>query len=242
MRNRQEWIPTKYDFGGTIPKASRDVRDVSRGSRLIGDILAVEYSKVIHQYAKGILLDLGCGNSPLYPVYKDRVSDILCVDWENTLHQRHHVDLEHDLNRPLPIQSASFDTILLTDVLEHIEQPDAILHEISRLLRPQGIAIIGVPFMYWVHEQPYDYGRYTEFRLANMAKSAGMNVITLYPYGGAFDVIFDILGKLVASRPLLSYLLNGVYSTVSLLDIGKRMRQGSSRQFPLGYILVAQRA
>jgi SAM-dependent methyltransferase len=45
----------------------------------------------------------------------------------------------------LPFESSSFDGVLCNHVLEHIPQPEAAALEISRVLRPGGLAIIGVP-------------------------------------------------------------------------------------------------
>jgi len=45
----------------------------------------------------------------------------------------------------LDLPSASFDRIICTEVLEHTQDPEAILATITRLLRPDGVAVITVP-------------------------------------------------------------------------------------------------
>jgi 2-polyprenyl-3-methyl-5-hydroxy-6-metoxy-1,4-benzoquinol methylase len=45
----------------------------------------------------------------------------------------------------LGIPEASFDRIICTEVLEHVADPDAVLTEISRLLRPSGLAVVTIP-------------------------------------------------------------------------------------------------
>ena len=45
----------------------------------------------------------------------------------------------------LDLPPASFDRLICTEVLEHTERPEAILAALSRLLRPNGVAVITVP-------------------------------------------------------------------------------------------------
>ena len=62
-------------------------------------------------------MDLGCGKVPLYIAYRDLVSDIICVDWENTQHENEYLDLEYDITKVLPFVNEEFDTIILSDDL-----------------------------------------------------------------------------------------------------------------------------
>jgi 2-polyprenyl-3-methyl-5-hydroxy-6-metoxy-1,4-benzoquinol methylase len=42
----------------------------------------------------------------------------------------------------------TFDVIFLLEVLEHLDYPDKALEEIARVLKPEGILILGVPREY----------------------------------------------------------------------------------------------
>jgi 2-polyprenyl-3-methyl-5-hydroxy-6-metoxy-1,4-benzoquinol methylase len=58
----------------------------------------------------------------------------------------HHVDwIQADLNVPLPCADASFDAIISTEVIEHLENPRAVFRELSRLLRPGGSLLLTTP-------------------------------------------------------------------------------------------------
>jgi 2-polyprenyl-3-methyl-5-hydroxy-6-metoxy-1,4-benzoquinol methylase len=53
--------------------------------------------------------------------------------------------LEADLNNPIPVPDHSFDSIISTEVIEHLENPRAIFREFHRLLRPEGVLIVTTP-------------------------------------------------------------------------------------------------
>ncbi len=138
---------------------------------------------MIRAHARGRLLDLGCGAVPLYGMYRDLVSEITCVDWPNSLHNSSHVDISADLHGPLPLSDAAFDTVLLTDVLEHMAEPKGLMREVARVLAPGGKILVGVPFLYWLHEEPHDYYRFTKFALRRMLDESGLEVLEIDAYG-----------------------------------------------------------
>ncbi len=216
-------------------------RDVALSSRFIADILAKVYEALIKQHAHGLLLDLGCGKVPLYQVYKDYISDNICIDWANTLHKCPHLDYEFSLNQGIPLADEKFDTLLVTDVLEHISNPDLLWREMSRVLKPMGKLILGVPFLYRIHEAPHDYNRYTEYKLREFCESNGLTVIYLEPYGGSQEVMLDIIAKHIGFSKILSY-LHLLFSKAFVSSIiGKKIFAKTSSKFPLGYCLVAQK-
>jgi SAM-dependent methyltransferase len=136
--------------------------------------------------------------------------------------------------------------VVLSDVLEHVPQPELLWHEMARLLAPGGHALINVPFMYGLHEVPHDYGRYTEFALRRFAAQAGLQVALLEPVGGSLDVWADMLAKHLVRLPLLGTMLAmWVQGMVRVFDntvVGRRLARRSGQRFPLGYFMVATRA
>jgi SAM-dependent methyltransferase len=184
MRNRDRYQQSKYVYRKEKLIASRDPKEVCVGSRLISDLIAEFYNSNLRQHAKGKLLDLGCGKVPLFIAYRDYVTDNICVDWENTLHKNEYLDFECDLTMVLPFKEGAFDTIILSDVLEHVPQPEHLWKEMSRILSINGKIIMNVPFYYWLHEHPHDYYRYTEFALRRFVESSGLRLIQLNLWEG----------------------------------------------------------
>jgi SAM-dependent methyltransferase len=239
MRDEAAWRPSKFLIIDGRLKPSTDPKEVGIGSRLITLLIAEAYQSAIKSYAKGHLLDLGCGKAPLYAVYRPHVTSITCIDWTISPHGTSHVDIAADLNAGIPVPSGSVDTVLCTDVLEHIKAPFAFCKEMTRVLSPNGIAIVGVPFMYWLHEEPHDYFRYTKYCLTELCIKNRLQVLHLSAYGGPLAVVLDVIGKNVPTRYREWYLKAALRLYRSRL--GRRVDARHREQFPLGYVLVAQR-
>ncbi len=50
--------------------------------------------------------------------------------------------LIHTDAHTLPLDNNSFDVVVCTEVLEHVEDPERVLQEIKRVLKPEGVAVI----------------------------------------------------------------------------------------------------
>lgn len=241
MKNKEKWIATKFIKKGDRFEPSRNPKYVSIGSRLIAHIQAEYYSKIIQQHSRGLLLDLGCGHVPWYEAYKNLVEDNICIDWENTNHKNIYLDKKVDLNETIPIEDNSFDTILATDVLEHIANPELCIHEIERLLKPRGKLILAVPFLYKIHEPPHDYYRYTEYILKKFMDSCGLKILILEPYGGLPEVFLDLISKHIVKRKLLANLYLVFCKKALQASSVKNFSKKTSNGYPLGYCLVAEK-
>ncbi len=239
MQNQEAWKYSKYEPAGDGWRASRDPTEVLAGSRLITDLVCAEYVAAIRKHANGRLMDLGCGKAPLYGVYREYSAEVTCVDWPGSAHGTSHVDQFVDLNGPMPFENDRFDTIICTDVLEHIWRHDVLWPEVARILAPGGKAIIGTPFMYWLHEEPHDYFRWTPHALKAGARDSGLETVEMRQIGGAIDVVADILGKIGGSR------LGGVVPAV-LQALARtspvRRRSGKWPGFALAHLTVVAKS
>lgn len=241
MKNKHLWKPSKFVFTASGCKAAKDPKEVGVGSQFVTNILGKVYEKAIKQHACGLLLDLGCGEVPLYEIYKDYISDNICVDWINTSRENPYLDCASDLNDIIPLKDEKFDTILITDVLEHIQNPNLLWGEMSRLLKPNGKIIVGVPFFYWIHEAPHDYYRYTEYMLRMFCERNGLTVVSLEQYGGALEIILDIIAKHIDFSKILSAIHLSLSNLFINSWIGSKLSVKRPRRFPLGYCLVGQK-
>lgn len=102
----------------------------------------------------------------------------------------------------LPFRDASFDTLLLLDVLEHLPDPQAALAEVARVLAPGGRLLLTVPFLYPIHDDPHDYQRYTRNGLRVALERAGLRVGRLEAHGRALETA-ALMGNLALSKSVL---------------------------------------
>jgi len=245
MKHRELWQPSKYVYRNGKLAASRDHVEVGVGSRLMVDLVAGFYDRNLPIHAKGRLLDLGCGKVPLFAAYSKLVTDNICVDWENSLHPNAYLDFECDITASLPFKDGEFDTIILSDVLEHIPQPERLMADMARMLSANGKLILNVPFFYWIHERPHDYYRYTEFALRRFVDGAGLKLLQLDAVGGSPEALADMLAKHLQFVPLLGTALAACVQFVARVFVGTSFGGKISRKtaegFPLGYFLVAEK-
>lgn len=89
-------------------------------------------------------MDVGCGIGDFLRYRPGTIGvDVnpLTVEWC----RQQGLDAQLMYSNQLPFKSASFDSVILDNVLEHLSVPTPLLHEIHRVLRPRGILLAGVP-------------------------------------------------------------------------------------------------
>jgi len=240
------WHETKFnaDPRSGVLRGSRNRFELAAGSRLVTDLSAAFYTRAIRERAHGHLLDLGCGRAPLLGYYARFVEKATLVDWGNSLHENSLLDVVADLNQPLQLDDESYDTVILSDVLEHIAEPQALLSEVSRVLRSNGgVLLLNVPFYYPIHEEPFDFYRYTRFSLVRMCEAAGLEVVDVSPTGGLPEILIDIASKILQQFPILGRGLAALVQSTGAWFLkfgpGRYLSARTSERFPLGYALIA---
>ncbi len=152
------------------------------------------FNKNIRRYIphlKGKLLDFGCGRKPYENLFS--VTEYIGVDMADTGHDHKNskIDVYYDGKR-LPFGDAAFDSLFCSEVLEHIFNPDEILPELNRVLKPGAKALITVPFSWNEHEMPYDYARYSSEGIKHLLEKNGFKIIGLTKSGSFARVNFQL--------------------------------------------------
>jgi SAM-dependent methyltransferase len=105
----------------------------------------------------------------------------------------------------LPFQDQCFDAVICAELFEHLPKPDAALREVHRVLKAGGILLMTVPFLYHIHGDPDDYGRYTDHYWLRLLQQLGFEQITIERQGLFFSVLADFgkqyLSEVGAPRP-----------------------------------------
>ena len=154
---------------------------------------AMEY--VAKKYAHGKLADLGCGIQPYKPIFNNFITEYVGIDSEVTKNSNYNSATIADMYVDIcdtGLDDESFDTILSTQVLEHIYDTDQYVAECYRLLKKDGYAIFTVPQTYECHAKPYDYYRFTLFSLMRKFEEQSFNVIELRSLENAYATLQQI--------------------------------------------------
>ncbi len=142
----------------------------------------IKYSK----YITGKTLDVGAGEGGRYKGLFP-CSEYLTMDVEKFP----GVDIVGRAEK-IPIPDSSVDSIVCTQVLEHLNLPFEATREFFRILKPGGHILLTAPQINELHEEPNDFFRYTKFGLISMFESAGFKVIAYEQRGGFFTTVAQI--------------------------------------------------
>lgn len=169
--------------------------------------------------ANSRVLDLG-GNKIRKRGQFDIASHNLRVVYANVAVDK-RPDVQADAAR-VPFPDGLFDAVICSELLEHVPDPYAVLGETQRLLRAGGILLICVPFLYRIHGDPSDYGRYTDYYWQRVLQEIGFGEILIERQGLFFSVMTDFLKQYLSevgfSGPLRRPLTRIIRWPLSLLQ------------------------
>src|SRR5262249_3656833 len=120
-----------------------------------------------------VVLDYGCGGSPYRSLFPN--SDYRRADFGET----RGLDYVIGNDSRIPEVGETFDLVLSTQVLEHVQEPSTYLSECYRLLKPKRLLICSTHGSYEDHGCPYDFRRWTADGLSRDLHGAGFNVTSL---------------------------------------------------------------
>ena len=136
-------------------------------------------------HARGRVLDVGCSQGIASLVVARNGFEVVGVDVE--LDRVDYAEADRARERAevaervrfvggsafaLPFGDDSFDTVLLGEILEHLDKPEAVLDEVARVLRPGGVVAITVPFGLSPHHDHRD-----TFYPANLLELVGGHLL-----------------------------------------------------------------
>lgn len=154
---------------------------------------------------KGSLLDVGCGKMPYknYILAQSDVTDYVGLDIEQALVYDAEISPDYTWDGvTMPFEDDRFDCVIATEVLEHCPEPEVVLNEVFRVLKPQGVLFFTVPFLWNLHEVPHDEYRYTPFSLQRHLCNSGFETIEIKATGGWHAAMAQMLGLWVRRSPM----------------------------------------
>ncbi len=143
----------------------------------------------------GRILDVGSGTMPYRHLFQSTEYIGLELDSpENRQYKRANFFYN---GKDFPFEDNSFDSVISSQVLEHVFNPDEFIQEIYRVLKPGGRCLITVPFVWEEHEKPYDFARYSSFGLRDLFTKHGFEVVEHIKMGGDATLIAQLLASQV---------------------------------------------
>lgn len=113
------------------------VVDRKKTTSILTNQLIADYLKDTSFYLNGKLLDLGCGEKPYKLIYDEVCKSSVGIDVETCKHEQKYVDIFASAD-DIPFEDGFFDTVLCTNVLEHVANMEKAFQEIARVLNRGG--------------------------------------------------------------------------------------------------------
>ena len=175
---------------------------------------AVNQASLVSNNSLKNVLDVGCGNKPYADLFEGHNYRGLDCTTINSLPDIIGSAMD------IPVESDTVDIVFSTQVIEHVPSPSEMINECFRVLKPAGILILTGPFYWPLHEEPYDFYRFTKYGFEYLLKDAGFSSWEIKGDGGDWAQIFlslnlKLSGKLLfPARILLNLtglMLNRLY-------------------------------
>jgi SAM-dependent methyltransferase len=176
------------------------------------------------------LLDVGCGVKPYYPFFETAV-EYVGVDVQENPQADVHGAIEE-----LPVAAGSFDIVLCTQVLEHVDDPAGAVRELHRVTAPGGRVLASTHGVMLYHPNPQDYWRWTHTGLEKLFRDNGdWARVDVEPGAGTTAALALLVGQfvhLLAKRAAAPWLarpfvagLNGAAAAIDARIPGLRAKQ-----------------
>ena len=184
--------------------------------------------------AHGKLLDIGCGNKPYENMFAGCINQYIGCDVVQSSDSR--VDVICPATA-IPLEDESFNTVLCTQVIEHVADHRRLLQEAFRLLQKGGTLILSGP-MYWpLHEEPHDFFRFTEHGFRYLLEDIGFVITKIKSNGGKWATCGQVLIHTMEDTKFnYSIIIRGINRLFSYLDDRKAIYTN-----PMNYVVVARK-
>ena len=182
MQNNQEiLLNSRHGWLGWWPRTGiKSIFDPENAR--VFEFLVEQRKKMVDQ---SYVLDAGAGEQPYKHVFDGLNYE--STDMPGGFYKRKH-DFECELH-DIPKPNDHYDVVVLTQVLEHVPDPQATLSEIYRVLKPNGKLLISVPLNGPLHGEPWHFFQFTHYGLNQLALNTGFHIIEIEKVGGAFWLI-----------------------------------------------------
>ena len=154
----------------------------------------------------GKVLDIGCGTKP-YQKYCLNSNEYIGIEIDTPENRKNkNADCFYD-GKTFPFHDKSFDSVLSTQVFEHVFNPDDFLKELNRVLKINGKLLLTIPFVWDEHEQPFDFARYSSFGIKHLLEKNGFSIIESHQSVNNISCIFQLFNNYVYKKTISGNIL-----------------------------------
>jgi SAM-dependent methyltransferase len=146
---------------------------------------------------KGIVLDIGGRDRGMFVKPKQDVERWIYAD----INPEYKPDILLDVSDMSSVSSESIDVINAIELFEHVLNIESGLDECARVLKPNGLFICSMPFLYRVHGDPNDFQRWTKSKWEHELKKRNYSIESFHITGGIFSFIMDSCLTIIKSFP-----------------------------------------
>jgi len=194
------------------------------------------------EYLNGVVLEIGAGSNYLKGSFISKYDEWISLDYDL---RSESIDVRGD-GQQLPFKNEMFDTIISIDVLEHVPNPEKFVSEIFRVMKPNGNVILSTPFFFYLHEEPYDFFRFSKYGLKVLFERNGFKVLKIIPTAGVVSIIGILISIFFTRTFKFSKLLlkttlkiNRFFQLKMLLPIDNKLDK--NKRFAQGHFIIAKK-
>ena len=219
-----------------------EMQQIARGHTTASELAA-------HRPLEGArVLDVGCQTGGLVIAMASRGADVTGVDVDATLLEAAKIRARcHCANtarfivskaESLPFPSASFDVVTFVDVIEHVENADAALAEMARVLAPGGVLFLQGPNRFsprWFLRDPH----YQMTGISVLPPAIGRWYVTRVRNRPRYDVgVFPVGARVVRRLQRLGLVIESPSEPDTVMA---RWRQSVALRFDSMFVIRARR-
>lgn len=135
-----------------------------------------------------------------------------------------------------------FDVVVMGEVLEHLHSPHLALQRIHKALRPNGKLIITAPFIFPIHDRPYDYYRYTRYGLEFLLRE--FNDVSITERNNWAEAINVLFVRHIKEKNICSHLVAPIFVVIAFISLPLSWLLGyliKTNFITSGYIVTANK-
>ncbi len=190
----------------------------------LSDLYHPRSRRLLSKIETGCVVDIGSGDSN-HGAYIRPSIELFKFDFPDTNYRYQNPPHVYADASCMPVLGASIDSVLLLEVLEHVERFDLVLSEIRRMLKPNGTLYLSAPFIYPGHDEPNDYHRFTRHGLAKDLAHHGFKIEIMIQHGNSIVVALQMINlsllewvvKIMRHSMLMGLLISALCYPVCLL-------------------------